>query len=105
MDQATKTLVYEVVSQIPPGQALTYKKVAELAGVKSPRLVGKILHANPNPEHIPCHRVVNSQGKVAKNYAFGGSMAQIKKLRQEGVEVSGGTVDLSRYLWYKEVDR
>lgn len=55
--------VYEVVTQIPKGQTLTYKEVA--AKVGSPgayRAVGSVLKKNYNPS-IPCHRVVKSNGQ------------------------------------------
>lgn len=96
-DNAQK--VYDIVSQIPKGKVLTYKKVAELAGIKSPRLVGKILHANPDPDTIPCHRVVNSMGRVAGKYAFGGAKEQIKKILNEDVILIKESVSLNKYLW------
>lgn len=91
--------VYLIVKQIPKGKVLTYSMVAKLVGLKSPRLVGSILHKNVDPETIPCHRVVNSQGKVAKSYAFGGAKAQTAKLKKEGVPVVSGKVDLAKFLW------
>ena len=43
------------------------------------------LHGNPDPEHIPCHRVVNAQGRLPRAYAFGGIEAQRCLLESEGV--------------------
>jgi len=97
MSKAEK--VYQVVSWIPRGEVLTYSAVAKLSGVENPRFVGNILHKNPDPKKIPCHRVVNSQGKVAKNFAFGRARGQIKKLLNEGVEVQDGKVDLNKFIW------
>lgn len=77
--------VYSVIKKIPKGKVSTYKKIAELSGIKNPRIVGFALHANKNPDEIPCHRVVKSNGYLAKGYAFGGIDAQEKKLRGEGV--------------------
>lgn len=94
--------VYEIVSQIPPGKVLTYQKVAEMAGIKSSRLVGKILHANPDPEHIPCHRVVNWQGQVAQKYVFGGARVQVRRLRNEDIALKNDRVNLSKYLWNRK---
>lgn len=91
--------VFTVVRQIPRGHVLTYKGVALLARVKNPRTVGQILHRNPDPEHIPCHRVVNRLGYVARGYAFGGMNAQAQKLRSEGVTVRTYKVDLHTCLW------
>jgi methylated-DNA-protein-cysteine methyltransferase-like protein len=77
--------IYKVVGKIPKGKVLTYKKVAEISGVKNPRVVGFALHANKNPDEIPCHRVVKANGELANGYAFGGLKAQKKKLEKEGV--------------------
>ncbi|MBI3289973.1 DNA-3-methyladenine glycosylase [Candidatus Microgenomates bacterium] len=72
--------VYEIVKSIPRGKVATYGWVAKKVGI-SPRVVGNTLHKNVNPQKIPCHRVVNSKGKLAENYAFGGAKEQARKLR------------------------
>lgn len=90
--------IYEAVKKIPKGYVATYGQVAELAGDKKmARAVGNALHKNPDPEHIPCYRVVNSRGELAGEFAFGGSGAQAALLRESGVEVTDGRVDLSKY--------
>ena len=92
--------IYSVVSMIPKGSFATYGMVAELAGNKRwARVVGDALHNNPDREKIPCHRVVNREGKVAKAFVFGGENEQIRLLQSEGVEVKNGIVDLEKYLW------
>ncbi|MEK7120811.1 MAG: MGMT family protein, partial [Patescibacteria group bacterium] len=94
--------IYMVVSRIPKGEVSTYKKVAELSGVKNPRLVGLALHRNKDPQHIPCHRVVNVRGKLARVYAFGGPRKQREILEKEGVSfLNKNTVNLkhSLYKW------
>ena len=56
MDKSTFELIYDVVKQIPKGKVATYGQVASLAGNRRwSRVVGYVLHANPDPEHIPCH--------------------------------------------------
>lgn len=77
--------IYAIVSKIPKGKVATYKQVAHLSGVKNPRVVGSALHKNTDPKAIPCHRVVNAKGFVAKTYAFGGWKKQKEKLEQEGI--------------------
>ncbi len=73
MSENTFTKIYEVVKQIPKGQVATYGQVASLAGNKRwSRVVGYALHANPDPENIPCYRVVDRNGSVSKAFAFGG---------------------------------
>ena len=88
---------YQLIQHIPQGKVTTYGILARVSGVKNPRVIGAMLHKNPDPKTIPCHRVVNWQGKVSKNYAFGKARAQIKKLQQEGVKVVKGRVDLKKY--------
>ena len=61
------------------------------------RAVGNALHKNPDPNGIPCYRVVNAKGELAGEFAFGGSGAQAKLLREDGIEVVDGKVDLKRY--------
>ncbi|MBP5460896.1 MAG: methylated-DNA--[protein]-cysteine S-methyltransferase [Lachnospiraceae bacterium] len=92
--------IYEAVRKIPYGCVATYAQVAEVAGDrKMARAVGNALHRNPDPEGIPCYRVVNSKGQLAGEFAFGGAGQQAKLLMAEGIEVTGGVVDLSRYQW------
>lgn len=92
--------IYEVVAKIPKGKVATYGQVALLAGnPRWSRVVGYALHANPDPERIPCHRVVDRFGSVSKAFAFGGENMQINLLKSEGVEITDGVVDLSIYQW------
>jgi O-6-methylguanine DNA methyltransferase len=91
--------VYKIVASIPTGKVLTYGLVAKLANLNSPRLVGKILHNNPDPVNIPCHRVVNSKGQTARTFAFGGGNEQAKRLRAEGIEIKNNSLKLEKYLW------
>lgn len=96
-DSPTKR-IYEAVKRIPKGKVATYGQVAEMAGDKKmARAVGNALHKNPDPEHIPCFRVVNAKGELAGAFAFGGEGAQAKRLEEDGVEVIDGKVDLSKY--------
>lgn len=98
-DSPTKR-IYEAVKKIPKGYVATYAMVAQLAGDrKMARAVGNALHKNPDPDNIPCFRVVNSKGELAGEFAFGGSGAQARLLEAEGIIVSDGKVDLNKYLW------
>ncbi|MCH7541515.1 MGMT family protein [Patescibacteria group bacterium] len=95
--------VYELVSLIPAARIATYGQLALLSGIKNPRVVGLILHENPNPEKIPCHRVVNRKGLVAESFAFGGGIEQRERLKNEGITFADGRVDLSKHLWNQRV--
>ena len=83
---AMKEKVYAFVKNIPRGKVATYGQIALHLGNRNfARVVGNILHNNPDPEHIPCLRVVNAQGKLARSYAFGGFETQRRLLESEGV--------------------
>ena len=92
-----KENIYEFVKIIPKGKVATYGQIALYLGNRNfARAVGNILHGNPDPEHIPCHRVVNAQGKLSRSYAFCGIEAQRRLLASEGVVFKNDqAVDLS----------
>ena len=90
--------IYEAVKKIPRGKVATYGQVAEMAGNKKmARAVGNALHKNPDPEKIPCYRVVNAKGELAGEFAFGGEGAQARLLQADGIAVVDGRVDLKIY--------
>ncbi|MBR5191446.1 MAG: MGMT family protein [Clostridia bacterium] len=91
--------IYRVVKQIPYGKVATYGQVAMLAGnPRWARVVGYALHNNPDPENIPCYRVVNRQGRMAPAFAFGGADIQRELLEKEGIVFeSDGHIDLEKY--------
>ena len=104
MEQSTFEKIYEVVKQIPYGQVATYGQIAAIAGNKRwARVVGYALHVNPDPDHIPCYRVVNKEGRVSDAFAFGGGNRQVELLKEEGVEFIDGYVDMKRYQWERPV--
>ena len=102
--------VYEIVKKIPRGKVATYGQIAdEINSLStssrinkkiSPQLVGWALHANKDSK-TPCHRVVNKEGSVALNYAFGGGWREQKmRLLSEGVAfIDEMHVDLEKFLW------
>ena len=94
--------IYEVVREIPRGNVATYGQVAALAGNRRwSRVVGFALHVNPDPEGIPCYRVVNRNGEVSSAFAFGGGNRQIELLEADGIPCPDGRVDLAKYQWRK----
>lgn len=96
-DSPTKR-IYEAVKKIPYGRVATYGQIAEMAGDKNmARAVGNALHKNPDPDNIPCYRVVNAEGKLSGAFAFGGAMVQQELLEAEDIKVIEGRVDLSKY--------
>lgn len=90
--------IYEAVKKIPKGKVATYGQIAQMAGDrKMARAVGNALHHNPDPEHIPCYRVVNAKGELAGAFAFGGADIQKNLLEADGIEVMRNKVDLDKY--------
>lgn len=100
MNSNTFELVYEIVKRIPKGKVATYGQIAHMLGnPRMSRVVGYALHGNPSPDTIPCYRVVNRFGEPSKSFAFGGINMQIELLKQEGIEIADGKVNLNLYLW------
>ncbi len=92
--------IYDYLTKIPCGKVVTYGMIADHFGNKMlARAVGNILHKNPDGEKYPCYKVVNFQGRVSDNYAFGGADAQREKLESDGISVMDGKVDLERFMW------
>jgi len=91
--------IQNLVKKIPKGKVTTYGEIAKVLKIKDPRIVGWALHANKD-KNIPCHRVVNKKGFLAKNYAFGGAKIQKEKLKKEGIKFIGKfQVNLKIHFW------
>lgn len=93
--------VRDIVSAIPPGFVATYGDVATLAGHPShARLAGKVLGAIGMDSPVPCHRVVNAQGRTAPHWHL-----QRRLLEAEGVAfLPSGRVDMRRHRWHPDVE-
>ena len=91
--------IYEVVKRIPKGRVATYGQIALVAGnPRWARVVGYALHCNPDPESIPCYRVVNREGRVSSAFAFGGENIQVQLLKNDGVGFVDEThVDMGKF--------
>lgn len=90
--------IYDAVKKVPKGKVATYGQIAQMAGNKRmARAVGNALHKNPDPDNIPCYRIVNSKGELATEFAFGGAGKQAELLEADGIKVKGGKVDLEIY--------
>lgn len=95
-----KQAVYDFLTTIPKGKVVTYGQIGEYLGSrKLARTVGNILHQNPDGEKYPCYKVVNAQGRLSAQYAFGGMEAQKQKLEAEGIVIEKDKVDLKMYKW------
>ena len=98
-EQSVFERIYNAVKKIPEGKVVTYGQVALVAGnPRWARVVGYALHNNPDPEHIPCYRVVNREGRVSPAFVFGGQNVQIEMLKADGVRFIDEThVDMSNF--------
>ena len=93
--------VYHFLATIPRGKVVTYGQIATLLGNPHlARVVGNILHHNPDADLYPCYKVVNASGRLAPHFAFGGTDAQRQLLESEGIEVINNHVDLSKYQFH-----
>ncbi|HIQ59193.1 MAG TPA: MGMT family protein [Candidatus Merdivicinus intestinavium] len=94
--------IYAIVRRIPPGRAATYGQIALLAGnPRLSRVVGYALHKAP-PD-VPCHRVVDRNGRTAPAFRRYGDDLQRMMLEEEGAAFTpDGRVDLSRSGWAGE---
>lgn len=103
--------VYGMVRDIPKGSVATYGQIAEaiwksqITTPKSqkritPRIVGWALHANKDSK-VPCHRVVDRNGRLAPNFALNGHEEQKRRLLAEKVNFKDKMhVDLGPCLWH-----
>ena len=84
-------MVYKKLLQVPKGQITTYRELAKAVGLKNgQRAIGRIMNKNPYPAIVPCHRVVNSNGKIG-GYAYGINVKE-NMLEKEGVEIQNGKI-------------
>jgi len=121
--------VYEVVRKIPIGKVTTYGDISLRLSRDSardkrsgpvgsrinitPRIVGFALHANRDL-NVPCHRVVNKDGRLAPNFAgpqlpgaiatgrraFDGAVEQRRRLQKEGASfIDEMHVNLKKHQW------
>lgn len=100
LDNSLNQRVYDYLLTIPKGKVVTYKQVAEFLGNKDlARVVGNILHKNPDGDKYPCYKVLNSKGELSDNFVFGGKNVQKERLEKDGIKVVDNRVDLNIYQW------
>ena len=68
------------MASIPSGRVLSYGKIAWLLGYPHhARLVGRMLHNAGEAEKLPCHRVVNSAGRTAPDWAEQRQLTRVRR--------------------------
>ncbi|HNQ35772.1 MAG TPA: MGMT family protein [bacterium] len=86
-------VILALTAQVPPGRLTTYGTLARIAGRPGgARAVGQVLKRNPDPERVPCYRVVRSDGRLGGYH--GTSAAGLKRkaarLQADGIELIPG---------------
>jgi O-6-methylguanine DNA methyltransferase len=79
--------VLRATAEVPYGTVVTYQGIADTIGQpKAVRAVAQALRHNPVPIHIPCHRVIGSDGALT---GYAGNLVEIKQkiLAVEGIPV------------------
>jgi len=93
--------VYAIVASIPHGQVTTYGAIANALGVpRAAREVGWALNVVPEGADLPCHRVVDREGRLSGGWHWGHPDVMAGLLQDEGVPfLEPHRVDLKRCLW------
>jgi len=86
VNEKTVRRVLRIIASIPQGSVLSYGEVADRAGLRSARIVGRILAETD--DDIPWHRVVRADGSPTPHLAA----KQTALLRAEGVRFRKGRV-------------
>ena len=90
--------VYDIVMKIPVGKVMTYGQIAKIIGrPRASRAVGWALHANKDPEKVPCYRVVSKHGKLSSSFVYDGIEGQRNRLIKDKIPfLNYDTVDLEK---------
>ncbi len=107
---------YDLLRKVPKGKVTTYKELAHALNTGAYRAVGNAMRRNPysflrpvkskknqdfpvnkNPyaPEVPCHRVVNADGRLG-GFASG-LPKKIAMLKKEGVEIVNDKIDLNKF--------
>jgi methylated-DNA-[protein]-cysteine S-methyltransferase len=98
--------ILRVLAEVPRGKVTTYGDLAkELArrdkrwSPHASRAVGTTMRNNPCGPQIPCHRVIKSDGTIGnfRGGAEGAVEEKARMLREEGVTVLDGRIDLKKH--------
>ncbi len=75
--------------KVPYGSVISYGELAAKAGSpRAARAVGGVMSSNPFPLIVPCHRVVNADGRIGHYSAAHGSKTKAWLLELESRAVS-----------------
>lgn len=80
--------VYLALLDVPRGTTISYKQLGDKIGCKSAQAIGQALKRNPFAPHVPCHRVIASDGTIGGFHGQReGEMIEkkIKLLKEESI--------------------
>lgn len=95
MDEQLHDRIRAIIASVPAGRVASYGDIAQLAGAPTPRIIGWVLKEDGSD--LPWHRIVRTDGSVAKPQ-------QLPRLREEGLEITGQSIDMRRYRWDPDED-
>lgn len=92
--------VYRIVAKVPEGSVITYGMIAAMLGrPRAARIVGYAMNGTPPDLNLPCHRVVNKEGRLSPGAVFGGEEIQRQMLEAEGITFhENGCIDMEKHL-------
>lgn len=98
--------ILRILAEVPKGKVTTYGDLAKEIARRDPkwspkasRAVGTTMRNNPCGPQIPCHRVIKSDGSIGnfRGGAEGAVDEKIGMLRDEGVSVVNGRIDMEKF--------
>lgn len=92
---------YDLVQQIPSGRVSTYGAVARALGdIRASRAVGRMMNQNPDPETMPCYKIVYSDGRLG---GFGlGIDNKIRRLQKDNIQIKNGKIENFESVFFDE---
>ena len=106
MDADTRNRrIYGVIRDVPKGCVASYGQVAEIAGIpRGARQVAYALRCLPKGHTLPWFRIITASGKIAFPQDTRAFRVQRDHLRDEGVRVENGKVDMKVFRWQPDLD-
>jgi methylated-DNA-protein-cysteine methyltransferase-like protein len=106
MDRNARTRrIWETILEIPAGNVASYGQIAEIAGIpRGARQTAYALRVAPDDLALPWYRVITASGKIAFEKGSASFRRQRDLLRNEGVTVNAGKVDMNEFRWQPDLD-
>lgn len=97
--QSFQDIIYTIIGSIPKGKVVTYGLIAKMAGYPTyVRQVCQVIRTIPENSTLPCHRIINSQGKLSVTGEC--YVIHKKALIDEGIIFGlNDKIKLKHYLW------